>query len=148
MRMISLFHTLVFMVTVLTFSVPFVTLAQQNALQAAAIADAEKDAAIHVDTTYRFWRGCFGSVSALTQVYEPSPPASRLLCKSPEYTAYYKDAYKAKASELQSSAVNRGCVTAGALSVGFGIIGIIMIENSDSNSNGCNGCLSVGFEWE
>ena len=63
------------MVTVLTFSVPFVTLAQQNALQAEAIADAEKDAAINVDTTRWFWRGCFGGVGALTQVYEPSPPA-------------------------------------------------------------------------
>ena len=114
MRMISLFHTLVFMVTVLTFSMPFVTLAQQNALQAEAIADAEKDAAINVNTTRWFWTGCFGGVSALTQVYEPSPPASRLIGKSPEYTAYYTDAYKAKASELQSSAVRKGCITAGA----------------------------------
>ena len=117
--MISLFHTLVFMVTVLTFSMPFVTLAQQNALQAKAIADAEKDAAIHVDTTRWFWRGCFGGVGALTQIYQPSLPALRLLGKSPEYTAYYTDAYKAKATELQSSAVKKGCITAGAVCLGW-----------------------------
>ena len=126
MRMISLFHTLVFMVTVLTFSVPFVTLAQQNALQAEAIADAEKDAAIDVDTTRWFWTGCFGGVAALIQVYEPSPPVSRLIGKSPEYIAYYTDAYKAKASELQSSAVKKGCLTAGAV-YGCGIIGSIVL---------------------
>ena len=142
MRMISLFHTLVFMVTVLTFSVPFVTLAQQNALQAEAIADAEKDAAIDVDTTRWFWGGCFGGVGALTQI-EPSPPASRLIGKSPEYTAYYTDAYKAKASELQSSAFRKGCVTGGVLNVGCGIIGMIMITNDDSgySSSGSSSCL-------
>ena len=118
------------MVTVLTFSVPFVTLAQQNALQAEAIADAEKDAVINVNTTRWFWTGCFGGVSALTQVYEPSPPASRLLGKSPEYTAYYTDAYKAKATELQSSAVRKGCTTAGAVYLGCGIISLKLLDEA------------------
>ena len=148
MRMISLFHTLVFMVTVLTFSMPFVTLAQQNALQAKAIVDAEKDAAINVDTTRWFWRGCFGGVSALTQVYEPSLPASRLLGKSPEYTAYYTDAYKAKATELQSSAVKKGCTTAGAVYLGLGIILIASFDDIGSslfsNSSSSPGCNSSG----
>ena len=138
MRMISLFHTLVFMVTVLTFSVPFVTLAQQNALQAEAIADAEKDAAIDVDTTRWFWGGCFGGVGALTQI-EPSPPASRLLGKSPEYTAYYTDAYKAKATELQSSAFRKGCTTGCFL--GSVIIGIVLIEDPFS---GCFSPINLG----
>ena len=129
MRMISLFHTLVFMVTVLTFSVPFVTLAQQNALQAEAIADAEKDAAIDVDTTRWFWGGCFGGVGALTQI-EPSPPASRLIGKSPEYTAYYTDAYKAKASELQSSAARNGFITTGAVCLGCGIISLKLLDEA------------------
>ena len=132
------------MVTVLTFSVPFVTLAQQNALQAEAIADAEKDAAINVNTTRWFWRGCFGGVRALIQIYEPSPPAVRLIGRSPEYIAYYTDAYKAKASKLQSSAVKQGCITAGAVCVGFSIIGMIGIVSSDSNSNGWNGSSSNG----
>ena len=134
MRMISLFHTLVFMVTVLTFSVPFVTLAQQNALQVEAITDAEKDAAINVDTTRWVLIGCFCGVGALTQVYEPSPPASRLIGKSPEYIAYYTDTYKAKASELQSSAVKKGCTTAGVLYVGCGIISLKLLADSLSGS--------------
>ena len=131
MRMISLFHTLVFMVTVLTFSMPFVTLAQQNALQAKAIADAEKDAAINVDTTRWFWRGCFVDLSALTQrVNEAFPPASRLIGKSPEYTTYYTDAYKAKASELQSSAARKGCITTGAVCLGCGIISLKLLDEA------------------
>ena len=123
------------MVTVLTFSVPFVTLAQQNALQAEAIADAEKDAAINVDTTYWFRRGCFVDLGALIQVYEPSPPMLRLIGKSPEYTTYYTDAYKAKASELQSSAARKGCMTIGVFfgcGIGCGIVGIIMSANDGS----------------
>ena len=113
---------------------PFVTFAQQNALQAKAIVDAEKDAAINVDTTRWFWRGCFGGVSALTQIYQPSLPALRLLGKSPEYTAYYTDAYKAKATELQSTAVKNGCTT-GAVCLGCGFIGIIGIIATEDPSS-------------
>ena len=127
------------MVTVLTFSMPFVTLAQQNALQAEAIADAEKDAAIDVDRTYWFQRGCFVDLGALTQVNEAFPPASRLIGKSPEYTAYYTDAYKAKASELQSSAARNGFITTGCF-LGSVII-VVLIEDPFS---GCFSPINLG----
>ena len=79
---------------ILIFSMPFVALAQQN-LQAEAMIAAERDARNDVNTGLWFLGGCLGGVIGLVVAYavEPSPPATRLLGKSPEYVAFYTDAY-------------------------------------------------------
>lgn len=37
----------------------------------------------------------------IASIYEPAPPASRLLGKSPEDAAFYTDSYKAKSRSIQ-----------------------------------------------
>ena len=107
-----MFHALVFFMAVLMFSMPFATLAQQNSVQAEAIAAAEADAVVDTNTTFWFIVGCFGSLFGLLYAnYDvPSAPASRLLGKSPEYVAFYSDAYTIKAKKLQTDQALRGCI--------------------------------------
>ena len=133
MKINSTFHVLVFLMVVLTFSMPFITLAQENSTQVGskdvvhqipvdvlAKASAERDAA--ADVNQFLWGagtfglaiigGCLlGSIGLLgSYLYEPSPPTSRLLGKSPEYILFYSDAYKAKARSVQARASVLGCL--------------------------------------
>ena len=95
---------------VLTFSMPFVTFAQQN-LQMEAIVAAERDAQNDVNKGLWFLGGCFGGVIGVIIAYgvEPSLPATRLLGKSPEYVAFYTQAYAEKAKKLQTNSALGGC---------------------------------------
>ena len=112
MKISSLFHVLVFLMAVLTFGMPFVALAQQHSVQAEATAAGERDAEARTNKTV--WRllGCVGGliVVGATYFYEPAPPAGSLLGKSPEYIAYYTDAYKQKSKNLQFRGAVEGCV--------------------------------------
>ena len=119
------FKILAFLMAVLIFSMPFVTLAQQNSVQAEAMAAAERDAETNVNTPLWFWGGCVGGVLVFifSHIHEPSPPAASLLGKSPEYVALYTDAYKAKASQLQTSRAMWGCVTGTVISsIAYGLL--------------------------
>lgn len=118
MKINSMFHVLVFLMVVLVFSMPFAALSQQNSMRAEAIAAAEQDVRANVNTALWFWGGCAGGVLVFlfSHIHEPSPPASSLLGKSPEYVAFYTDAYKAKARKLQTSRAMWGCVTGGVIS--------------------------------
>ncbi len=102
----------------LTFSMPFVTFAQQNSLQMEAIVAAERDAQGDTSTGLWFLAGCLGGLIGVIIAYgvEPSPPATRLLGKSPEYVAFYTDAYNKKAKKLQTRSALGGCVV-GTLAV-------------------------------
>ena len=106
------FQILAFLMAVLKFSMPFVTLAQQNSVQVEAVAAAEQDAQNDVNTSLWVLAGCLGCVVGLGAAYgvEPSPPATRLLGKSPEYVTFYTDAYKEKAKRLQTDSAVGGCV--------------------------------------
>ena len=101
---------LALLTAILTFSTPFVTFAQQN-LQMEAIVDAERDAQNDVNKGLWFLGGCFGGVIGVIIAYgvEPSPPATRLLGKSPEYVAFYTQAYAEKAKKLQTNSALGGC---------------------------------------
>ena len=105
------FQILAFLMAVLAFSMPFVTFAQQNSLQAEAIAAAERDAQNDINKGLWFLGGCFGGVIGVIIAYgiEPSPPATRLLGKSPEYVAFYTQAYAEKANKLQTNSALGGC---------------------------------------
>lgn len=100
---------------VLTFGMPFVTFAQQNSLQAEAIVAAERDARADTNTGLWFLGGCLGGVVGVIVAYavEPAPPATRLLGKSPEYVAFYTDAYREKAKTLQANSALGGCIVNG-----------------------------------
>ena len=141
MRTHFMFHTLVFFMAVLTFSVPFGTLAQQNSWRSEAKIAAERDASTDVNKRLWFGAGCLflgassgclmlgsslGDVAssgllitgiAGSYFHRPDPPAERLLGKSPEYVAFYTDAYKAKAGKLQATWTTAGCAS-GVLAAG------------------------------
>ena len=107
-----------FLMAVLIFSMPFVTLAQQDTVRAEATAAAEADAEADTDGNYWFIIGCFGSIFGMIYANNevPTVPTSRFLGKSPEYVAIYSDTYTLKAKKLQTQAVTRGCITSGIIS--------------------------------
>ena len=115
---------LALLMVVLTFSMPFVTFAQQNSLQMDAIAAAERDAQNDVNRGLWFLGGCFGGVIGVIVAYsvEPSPPATRLLGKSPEYVAFYTQAYAKKAKKLQTNSALGGCCVSTLYVAIYGVI--------------------------
>ena len=153
MKISSTFDTSVLFMAVLMFSMPFVTLAQQNlnqiegkdvthqiSVDVLAKTAAERDA--EADTKRLVWvggnfvlgivGGCLlGSVGLLgAYIYEPSPPVSRLLGKSPEYTMFYTDAYKAKARDLQLKYASIGCISGSVVAAGITFFYLYNLEMS------------------
>ena len=119
MKISSPFHVLVFCMTFLVFSMPLVTFAQQGSVRAEAIAAAEADAKANVDRQLWFAVGCLfvpmGAGTIAAYFIEPSPPASGLIGKSPEYVTFYSKAYKAKARSIQGRTALTGCLTSVAV---------------------------------
>lgn len=114
---------LALLMAMLIFSMPLVTFAQQNSLQAEAIVAAERDVQADVNKGLWFLGGCFGNVIGVIIAYavEPAPPATKLLGKSPEYVAFYTDAYREKAKSLQANSAWTGCAVFAAVYV-LGIV--------------------------
>ncbi len=137
MKIDSTFHFFVFLMALLTFGMPFVTFAQQLSVQVEAMNAAQRDA---VDrTNQNIWRafGCFGGLFAVagSYLYEPAPPASALLGKSPEYVAFYADAYTSKAKNIQTRGAIEGCVASTCVTVAlYGVLIILVAEESTSSS--------------
>ena len=69
--------------------------------------------------------GCLGWLPGLVvaYVYQPVPPATQLLGKSPEFVASYTDAYKATAKRTQVSKAWMGCIASTIItSVALGVV--------------------------
>ena len=83
-----------------------------------AINDAEKDASRHLNRTFWFTAGFFFPVvgAAVSQFYQPFLPTARVLGKSPEYIAFYYDAYKVKTKKLQFKWALFGCLLGAPIS--------------------------------
>lgn len=77
-----------------------------------AVADAEKDAAAHLNRTFWFSTGCFFPLIGpiFSQHYQPFMPTARVLGKSPQYVAFYYDAYKLKTKKIQFNWALAGCL--------------------------------------
>ena len=136
MKINSLFHVFACFMVVLIFSMPFVTLAQENSsesnsksahqisVEVSAKTAAERDA--EINTNGLVWGGgsfvlglgtgvlglaggCIGSIGIFAvYLLEPSPPALQLLGKSPEYIEVYTRAYSAKARNLRLKQASMG----------------------------------------
>jgi hypothetical protein len=136
MKIDSTFHLFVLLMALLTFGMPFVTLAQQLSVQAEAMNAAQRDAVAR--TNQNMWRvfGCLGGLFAVAggYLYEPAPPASALLGKSPEYVAFYADAYTSKAKNIQTRGAIEGCVASTCVTAAlYGVLIIIVAEESDDH---------------
>ena len=77
-----------------------------------AVADAEKDAGAHFNRALWFSTGCFFPLIGpiFSQRYQPFMPTARVLGKSPQYVAFYYDAYKVKTKKLQFNWALIGCL--------------------------------------
>ncbi|RKU30819.1 hypothetical protein C6497_03850 [Candidatus Poribacteria bacterium] len=136
MQITSIFHVFVSLMVILIINLPCMSLAQQNTIQQQAIADAEQDVLVDVNGNLWFLGGCLGNITVLiiASVFEPHPPASRLLGKSPEYIAVYTDTYRRKASNLQTSRALAGCLTGTAVAcVGYSFLIIATINESSGS---------------
>ena len=105
--------------------------AQEQEMVAEARAAGERDAELDANRTLWFAAGCLGGITGLlvSYIYTPSPPAVRLLGKSPEYVAVYTDAYRQKARKIQSGQALLGCgVACGAYVAYF----VILFSSLDS----------------
>ena len=128
---------LALLMAVLMFSMPFVTFAQRNySVQVTAKANAEADAEARTNKFACFLLGCIGGVVTVTGAYfyDPAPPAGALLGKSPEYVAFYTDAYMEKAKGLQVRSAMTGCVV--STLVWTAVIVAAIIETQESSSSG------------
>lgn len=77
-----------------------------------AVADAEKDAAVHLNRNLWFSTGCFLPLIGpiFSQYYQPFMPTARVLGKSPQYVAFYYDAYKVRTKKMQFNWALVGCL--------------------------------------
>lgn len=83
-----------------------------QATEKEAIADAKRDAKAHLNKTLWFTSGCFllafGPI--FSQRTQRSVPTARTLGKSPQYVAFYTDAYKIEMKKLRFTWALGGCV--------------------------------------
>lgn len=94
-----------------------ITPADLKSIAEQAIADAEKDATAHLNSTLWFSTGCFFPLIGpiISQHYQPFMPTARVLGKSPQYVAFYYDAYKVKTKKLQFTWALGGCLIGGPI---------------------------------
>ena len=91
---------------------PAVTADALQSVAIQAVKDAEKDAVAHLNRTLWFSTGCFFPLVGpiFSQRYQPFMPTARVLGKSPQYVAFYYDAYKVKTKKLQFNWAFGGCL--------------------------------------
>lgn len=113
----------------MVFAMPI--LAQEEEIMAGRMAG-EQAARANVNGTLWFVAGCFGTWLGViaAYVYQPTPPATQLLGKTPEYVAAYTDAYKAAAKQAQTSKAWMGCIANVVVSVVVGVL--YAAANADS----------------
>ncbi len=99
-------------IALMLVSQPITLMAQESSAQTKACAQAQQDVQMEVNKTLWLVIGFFGGILGIAAAYviEPSPPASKLIGKSPEYVAAYTDCYKDAGKKLQTNAAIKGCV--------------------------------------
>ena len=130
-----LFRVLVVLMSGLSLNVPLQAIAQQSATAVDAKSAAEYDAEDDVNTT--LWLAAGGVLGVIgnlplsavavggAYVYQPVPPADRLLGKSAVYVTVYTDTYTAKSRNLRLSAAAKGALGGAAV---FCLLGVIKIK--------------------
>ena len=130
-----IFQFLAVLMVALSVNIPFRCFAQQDSVALKAKADAEYDAEDDVNTALWLSAGgvlgiagtCLLGAVAVggAYVYQPVPPAERLLGKSVEYVNFYTDAYKARMRRLQLVAATKGALGGSAV---FFLLGTLNIK--------------------
>jgi hypothetical protein len=103
-----------------------------------ACMDAEASASSYTSGGSWFAIGCLlGWVGWLiAYVSEPSPPATAMLGKSPEYVASYTDCYKRKAKDIRAKNAMIGCIVGCVVEiVAYVIIWAVVIAAEEDELN-------------
>ena len=130
-----LFHVLVILMSGLSLNFPMTAIAQQRTTVVDAKNAAEYDAEDDVNTAVWLTAGgILGIAGNLplgavaiggAYIYQPVPPAERLLGKSAEYVTVYTDTYKAKTRNLRLIAAVQGAL--GGATV-FCMLGVLKVR--------------------
>ena len=131
------FSLVVALMAFLAFSAPFLVLAQQAEMAEARV-DAERDAKTDVNGTLWLGAGCLFNWVGVAAAYltnPSSPPASRLIGKSPEYVSAYTDAYKAKGKSIQTSKAWLGLLVNVAAIVVISALSAAAAESNDTSDD-------------
>ena len=93
--------------------------------------DAEQDVTKILWVVVGFFISLIGILIAY--IYQPSPPATRLIDKSHEYTMFYTEAYQAKSRSVQLTYSAIGFAISAGLSILIFLAGMAMISNMSNN---------------
>ena len=100
-----------FVMAVMLFTTPYLTLAQPTSDAAQAISDARHDAKL---ANTHIWgaAGCLLGVTGMLIAYAVTPtvPPEKLLGKSPEYVAHYTSTYQKLVKKDRTTQATVGCV--------------------------------------
>ena len=112
-----MFKLLALVMTLLIFSMPCITLAEQSSDAARAVVDAKTDAKeplLWGIGSFLAASGCGclgGGVTVLaSQVITPSPPANRFIGKSAEYISFYTNTYQDEIKRKRLIYTSAGCL--------------------------------------
>ena len=119
----SFLSSVAFLSIILVFSMPFISMAQEQKRSDAAQGriDGNLDAELEVDAGAWFFAGFLCGIFAIggAMVYEPPINPVRLMGKSPDYIMNYTHAYKGTAAEKQTGASFAGCLIGSGISLAY-----------------------------
>ena len=115
-----------------TQSVAPITTTQKSSDVVYAQSDAKRDALTETNGTVWFGVGCLLGLIGwiIAACVDSNPPAVRLIGKSPEYVAYYSDAYKREAHHIKTRKAITGCVVGSLVSI---VLQVVLMASSSSN---------------
>ena len=113
---------IVVLLVIMLFITPI--LVNADGFRSSAIWAADRDARTNTNSTLWFGVGCLFNITGVGIAYimEPSPKASSLLGKSPEYVAAYTEEYKSVGRSIQVKSALTGAI---ALNVVTGILIVV-----------------------
>ena len=97
--------------------------------------DAEQDAELDVSKILWIVVGFFISLIGIliAYIYQPNPPAAKLIDKSQEYAMFYTEAYKDKSRSIQLTFSAIGFAISAGMSIIFFLAGMAMFASITSN---------------
>ena len=126
----KLFAFVAVVMSLMVFAMPI--LAQQDEFTAGRIAG-EQAARVATNGTLWLAAGCLFTWIGLlvAYVYQPVPPATQLLGKSPEYVASYTDAYKISAKRVQVNRAWIGCIASSLVYIAASVVYALDDDSGD-----------------
>ena len=113
------------------------------------VARAETAAEAEVSKILWFGAGCFLNVAGVivASSVKPSPPASHLVGKSPEYVAAFAEVYEQKAKNIQKEMATIGCLVGTAACCVYAIILAIAAANAaeEASEEACGKIILIPF---